>query len=175
MAAPRKKTPARAARSSAAAVVVGEIEETGPPPPVVVEADPETIPDALTFTTPEDPGAQARREDPGTPFALDGETFLAFEPKKAVRAMLFAAAAQSASDADRINAILTWCDAALSPLSNMRIKQRLLDRTDDLGVEDLSDLMTRLTEYWDARDGSRATRRALGKQRAPAAAARRRR
>ncbi len=131
------------------------------------------VPAALTFTTPADPETAERVQDPGTPFVLDGERYLAYQPKKAVRAMLFAAAAQSASDADRINAVLTWCDAALSGLAVMRIKQRLLDRTDHLSVDHLVDVMNGLTAYWDAQH-SRAGRRAADRLSAPAGAGGRR-
>jgi hypothetical protein len=178
-AAPAKRAPrTRAPRKAAAALAVAAgdeadlgivVDETANVPELADAA----VPASLSFNTPEDPEAEARRNDPGTPFDLDGERFLAFEPKKAVRAMLFSAAAQGASDADRIHAVLTWCDASLSPLANMRIKARLLDRTDSLSVDHLVDIMNGLTDYWDARK-SRAGRRAADKQPAPVMAGGRR-
>lgn len=173
MATPRKTATKRAPRTTtgAAAVTVGSgrdaaldvvVDELADDPDLAAEP----VAASLTFTTPDDPDAAARAADPGTPFALDGERFLAYRPKRSVRQMLFAAASGSASDADRINAVLTWCDAALSPLANMRIKQRLLDRGDHLTLDHIVDVMTGLTEYWDAQE-SRAGRRAAGKRPAP--------
>jgi hypothetical protein len=163
--APAKKAAPRRAPARPAAVVLQAadaadldvvIDETADDPAL---AD---VPLALSFTTPADPEAQERRDDPGTPFDLDGERYLAFRPKRSVRAMLFSAAAQGASDAERIRAVLTWMDACLSPLAAMRINARLLDRTDDLGIDHLVDLMNGLTAYWDKQEGSRADRRSLG-------------
>jgi len=171
-AAPAKKAPAKkaaprkaAARKAAARPVATAVASADEADVDVVVDETADVPElagvapALSFTTPFDPEAAERAADPGTPFELDGETFLAFKPKKSVRAMLFSAAAQGASDAERIRAVLTWMDACLSDLAALRINQRLLDRTDSLGIDHLVDLMNSLTAHWDAQE-SRAGRRA---------------
>jgi hypothetical protein len=127
-----------------------------------VPAEPE-VPEALTFTTTADTEAAQAEEQP---FTIDGETYTAVRPKDAAYAFLSQAAARTSNNGDKVVAVFTFLDMALTEESASRLRDRLMDRDDPFQFEDAADIMGRLVEHWQP--ANRAQRRANGR-RGPAA------
>jgi hypothetical protein len=81
-------------------------------------------------------------------FTIDGERFEATKPKDDAFVFLTTAAARSTPMGERMAAIIQFVDHALTEESGIRVRDRLLDRDDDFGFEDLLDILQKIVKHW---------------------------
>jgi hypothetical protein len=116
----------------------------------------------LTYTTP-----KRDREIVEVPFELDGEKYVARKPKDSVLVFLAAAQSDSASDADKVYAVMEFLRGSLTIASQQRIQSRLRDFEDPLEIPDLMPIITDVSAEFGG-DLAEAMKKAAGGQ--PAAA-----
>lgn len=101
----------------------------------------------LVFTTePIDaPGAEE------VPFTLDGEDYIAVRPAEIYFERIIAAMSGTATDSDKVYAVLSFLDAAVRPVDRMRIEARFKDIRDPLrSATQLIPVTFALCEQWGA-------------------------
>src|SRR5690348_17141128 len=84
-------------------------------------------------------------------FKVDGRECRAFKPKDGQLAVLMATTHSHASSAERVAGIINFFVAVLDDESHAYIVQKLLDRTDPFGLEEVTSIMNWLIEEWSGR------------------------
>jgi len=115
-----------------------------------------TVPD-LSFTTTKKDREDSRVGESLT-IDIDGDEYEVVRPKDDSFALLTLAGARSATMADRIKAVTDFLDDAFTEESRMRLRDRLLDREDDFGFEDLLPIMVEIVKRWTADSAPRRAR-----------------
>ena len=110
-----------------------------------------TVPD-LSFTTTKKDRAASRVGESLT-IDIDGDEYEVVRPKDDSFALLTLAGARSA-----IKAVTDFLDDAFTEESRMRLRDRLLDREDDFGFEDLLPIMVEIVKRWTADSAPRRAR-----------------
>lgn len=110
----------------------------------------------LTYTTP-----KREREIVEVPFVLDGEEYVARKPKDSVLVFLAAAQSDSASDADKVYAVMEFLRGSLTIASQHRIQSRLRDFDDPLEIQDLMPVIEGVSKEFGG-DLADAMRKATG-------------
>lgn len=93
------------------------------------------------------------------PFKLDGEVYYAVKPPEAAFVYLSTAAARSTPTTEKMAAIISFIGEALTEESGVRIRDRLLDRDDDLEFTDLLPILRKLAKSWAKEEKKSAGRR----------------
>ena len=89
---------------------------------------------------------------------IDGEVLTAVRPTDDAFALLTVAGARSTPMPDRMRAIIDFLDDAFDEPSRVRLRDRLLDRGDDFGFEDLLPIMVEIVKRWQAERAPRPAR-----------------
>ncbi|WP_089327346.1 hypothetical protein [Actinomadura meyerae] len=113
-----------------------------------VDVEPELV---FTTTKKDRPTADEQEK---IPLEVDGEIYYSVKPTDEALVFLTTASSRGLSDGDRFNAILQFCDNALTSDSSNRITQRFLDREDDFEFEDLLEVTKAIAKAWGRRKGT---------------------
>lgn len=84
-------------------------------------------------------------------FEVDGVQCVAFKPSEAQLAMALASMGRFSKDTDQIAAVINFLVGILDDRTNSYIVNRLLDRTDPFGLEQVQDILEWLIEEWSGR------------------------
>lgn len=169
--APVKRSPRKAAAvediadeqtRKALAVLDGDL-----PDPDLDEDDVE-IPEDLVFTT--DAPASDEELEAETPeeyvqeFEIDGVILVATKPEEGAFTIILGALSNTATIADRTQAILTFIQASLDEPSRMYVMNRLLQKGDKFDIEFLAKIVNNLLKRWAPKQ-NRAARRLSARRR----------
>lgn len=94
--------------------------------------------------TPEDKAA-------GTPFTVDGREYRAFKPQDGQLAVLMATTGRHSSQAEMVSGLINFFVNVLDEESHHHIIDRLLDRNDKFGIEQVQEIMEWMVEEWSGR------------------------
>lgn len=84
-------------------------------------------------------------------FAVDGQTCRCFEPSPGQLAILLASISSTQSWTHQVAGVINFFDAVLDDDSRTYITQRLLDRQDRFGIEEVQEIIEWMVEEWSAR------------------------
>lgn len=149
------------------AVLAGDLIEDNED--ALLDEDEQAIPDELVFVTPErtqdDRDKSDREADESyLEFTIDGQMLVAHKPSKGAWTVIMAALSNSATAADRTNAILQFVYASLDSASQMYVQTRILAPEDEFDVDVLAQVVNTLITKWAPKQ-SRAQRRAQARKR----------
>lgn len=84
-------------------------------------------------------------------FMIDGQEVRAFRPTDGQMAMLMASMGRHTSEATRLAGIIDFFVTVMDDESHQYVVDRLLSRTDPLGLEQVTDVMMWMIEEWSGR------------------------
>lgn len=87
----------------------------------------------------------------GTPFSIDGHECRYFKPGDGQLAVVMAAVGRHTSVQGKIAGIINFFASVLDDSSNVYVVDRLLDRKDPFGLEEVQDIMEAMIEDWSGK------------------------
>jgi hypothetical protein len=84
-------------------------------------------------------------------FVIDGHELTAHPPRDGQVAMMMARMGRHSSNNDKVAGMIDLFVALFDKADEQYVVDRLLDREDDFGIEQISDVMTWLMEEWGKR------------------------
>jgi len=84
-------------------------------------------------------------------FKIDGESCHAFQPSNGQLAVLLASIASTQQWTHQVAGVINFFDAVLDDESSAYITRRLLERTDQFGLDEVQDIIQWLVEEWSSR------------------------
>lgn len=169
MSTPSHDEPTPEAINAAMEILRKDLPATREEPADEVDAETEEvpIPEELTFST------AGRTPDPDADgdvleLVLDGTTLYAKKPKGGAWTMLIGAMSNSATDADRTQAMLQFVNSAFDRPSQLLLTNRLLDSEDPLEIDVITTIIEALLKKWSPEQSRAERRKALGRRRVPA-------
>ena len=90
-------------------------------------------------------------EPKGTVFGLDGIECRAFRPKDGQLAVLMASTGRHSTQNEQVAGIINFFASVLDDDSQTYVINRLLDRKDPFGIEQVQDIMEWLVAEWSGR------------------------
>lgn len=95
--------------------------------------------------------AEQGDNDEGMEFGVDGVMCRAYRPSDGQLAFLMASTGRHSSDQEQIAGLINFFVAVLDDRSQTYIINRLLDRKDKFGVENVQSIMEWMIEEWSGR------------------------
>jgi hypothetical protein len=83
-----------------------------------------------------------------TRFKIDGKEMVAYKPEDGQLILLMATTASHSNLHEKIAGVINFFVAVLDEKSHHHIVGRLMDRDDDFGIEEVTDIMHELIEEW---------------------------
>jgi len=84
-------------------------------------------------------------------FTIDGQACRAFQPSNGQLAILLASVSSTQSWTHQVAGVINFFDAVLDDESSAYITRRLLERTDQFGLDEVQDIIQWLVEEWSSR------------------------
>jgi len=90
-------------------------------------------------------------EDTAMQFSIDGRELVCYPPEPAQLAVLMAAVGRHASLQTKVAGVIDFFVEVMDEESHAYIRERLLDRTDPFGLEEVEEIMSWMIEEWSGR------------------------
>lgn len=104
------------------------------------------------FTTAANAAAETPEEAAkGMPFVIDGYECVAHKPKDGQLAVLMATTGRHSSQQEQIAGLINFFVAVLDDDSHSYVVNRLLDRKDPFGIDEVQNIMEWMIEEWSGR------------------------
>jgi uncharacterized protein YneF (UPF0154 family) len=84
-------------------------------------------------------------------FKIDGHELTAHPPRDGQVAMMMAQMGRHSTNNDKVSGMIDFFVNLFDPADEQYLVNRLWDREDDFGIEQISDVMTWLMEEWSKR------------------------
>lgn len=94
---------------------------------------------------------ESTEEQKGMAFAVDGVELRCFKPRDGQVAVLMASTGRHSSEEEKVAGLINFFVAVLDNQSHTYIVNRLLDREDEFGLEQVTAIMEWMIEEWSGR------------------------
>lgn len=84
-------------------------------------------------------------------FSVDGQALVCYQPSDGQLAMLMASVGRHISKTQQVAGIINFFVEVMDEPSHIYLTERLLDRTDPFGLEEVTEIMSWMIEEWTGR------------------------